>query len=369
VFVNPCVQLLTRLIASRTDNPGGDEVALCKLLADELRARDADLVTTERVPRVRDGAAAVGAYTFARWGEPRTIINVHIDTVPANAGWSTDPWTAVVTDDRVIGLGAADTKGAAAAALIALESETPRDFGILFSGDEERGGTCIRAFLETDAARPVQRAIVCEPTGRVAGIRHRGMTGFRADVQGKGGHSSGADHMPKPIVTLARLAVSLDELGRTYLERGPDDMKGVCLNVAVLDGGVAFNVVPDRASLTWSLRPPPGFDVSEWAREVDARVAAAGDDIRVTTLLDHPPFTVDDPAWIQALLGDRVASLGPLQFWTEAAVLAGAGIDAVVVGPGDIGQAHAANEFVPIADLDWAVDLFAHVMRQSRAAD
>ena len=65
--------------------------------------------------------------------------------------------------------------------------------------------------------------------------------------------------MPKPIVTLARFAVALDELGKSYLNQGPDDMKGLCLNVASLDGGIAFNVIPESATLTFSVRPPPGF--------------------------------------------------------------------------------------------------------------
>lgn len=363
-----CEELLTRLIACPTQNPGGDEVALCELLADELKSRGADEVKLERVPRIRDGDKAIGAYVFARWGQPTTIINVHVDTVPANTGWSTDPWKAEVTDDRVVGLGAADTKGAIAATLVALDNERPENFGVLFSGDEERGGTCIRAFLQSDAARPIQRAVVCEPTGRFAGVRHRGVAGYRADIKGQGGHSSGADVMPKPIVDMARLAVDLDELGRSYLSRGPDDMKGVCLNVAGLDGGVAFNVVPDSASLTWSLRPPPGFDASEWQREVAERVAKAGDGIRVTTLLDNAPFAAKDEAWIQALVGDFVEGLAPLQFWTEAAEISKAGIDAVVIGPGHIARAHAADEYVTIDDLYWAVDLFRHVIKECRAA-
>lgn len=366
--MNACEELLTRLIACPTQNPGGDEIALCELLADELTSRGADEVTLERVPRIRDGEKAIGGYVFARWGQPTTLINAHVDTVPANTGWSTDPWKAEVSADRVVGLGAADTKGAIAATLIALDSERPENFGVLFSGDEERGGTCIRAFLMSDAAQTVRRAIVCEPTGRFAGVRHRGVAGYRADVKGDGGHSSGADVMPKPIVTMARLAVELDELGRSYLTRGPDDMKGICLNVAGLDGGVAFNVVPDGASLTWSLRPPPGFDQTTWQREVSERVARAGDDIRVTTLLDNSPFAATDEAWVTDLVGDHVEGLAPLQFWTEAAEMSKASIDAVVIGPGHIARAHAADEYVTIDDLNWAVDLFRHVIVECRAA-
>jgi len=365
VSVRACVELLARLIAFRTHNPGGDEPALCADLADALRRRSADRVDVVEVPRNHDGVRETGAYVFARYGEPRTLINIHIDTVPANAGWSADPWTARIGDDRVIGLGAADTKGAIAALLVALDAVRPRDVGILLSGDEERGGTCIHHFIAGEHAPPIERAIVCEPTSRRAGVRHRGVMASRAHIEGRGGHSSGADRMPKPIVTMARLAVELDTLGRRYIERGPDDLKGVCLNVAGLDGGVAFNVVPDHASLTWSLRPFPGFDAAEWHHQVDGCVARAGVDIELVPVLDNPPFAVADDAWVRALIGDRVADLGTLQFWTEAAALSAAGIDAVVVGPGDIAQAHAADEQVAFDDLAWAIDLFQTLLERA----
>ncbi len=174
---------------------------------------------------------------------------MHIDTVPANTGWSRDPWTAELDSERVWGLGSADTKGAAAAVLVALERTRPRDVGILFSGDEERSGSCVRAFIEAGHARGIERAIICEPTRRTAGIAHRGVIAARASVRGKGGHSSAADHMPKPIVAMARVAVALDELAKRHLHRGPVGMQGLCVNVASIEGGVAFNVVPRQRQL------------------------------------------------------------------------------------------------------------------------
>ncbi len=368
-MTTPCVELLTKLVGFRTQNPGGNELALCTFLADELTRRGADAVHVAEVPRERDGVPEVGAYVFAHWGTPHTIINAHCDTVPANNGWTTDPWTAVLESERMVGLGTADTKGAIAATLTAIDRVgSPNNLGVLFSGDEERGSSVIRAFLASDHAAHVSRAIVCEPTSRCAGVRHRGIMAYRAHVEGRGGHSSNADRMPKPIVEMARLGVELDELGKTYLDVGPRDMKGLCMNIAGLEGGVAFNVVPDHASLLWSVRPPPGFDESAFADVVDRCCARAGNDIHVHQVVHHPPFGIMDETWARELFGDRVKSFTGLQFWTEAALLGTAGIDAVVIGPGDIGHAHAANEFVTYDDLEWAVDLFSHVIETCRGA-
>tara|TARA_B100000315_G_scaffold172000_2_gene160507 strand:+ start:4194 stop:5282 length:1089 start_codon:yes stop_codon:yes gene_type:complete len=355
--------LLGNLIEYHTENPGGDELALCEFLCRELRARGADEVTITQVPRAK--GSEVGAYVFARFGSPQLLINVHIDTVPANTGWTQDPWIPSITADKVIGLGAADTKGAIAAILTVLETIVPHNVGLLFSGDEEHGTSCIRAFLTTARAQGIERALVCEPTNRYVGVRHRGVSGYHANFQGQGGHSSNADCMPKPITILARLAVELDDLGQRYVSHGPDDMKGICMNVAVLEGGVSFNVVPDAATLTWSIRPPHGFDQDTFDQEIKVAIENINPAITLTRQLHNPPFSTIHLAPFEQMLESHIQGFVPLQFWTEAAILSDAGINAVVIGPGNIAQAHGADEWVSRDDLKWAVTLFTHIFKDT----
>lgn len=358
---------LVRLPTHHAARPedAGDELALCRHVAPLLAAHGADEVVVQECPRALGGP---GGWVFARWGTPRTIVNAHVDTVPANAGWSHDPWTPVVRDGTVSGLGSADTKGAIAAAITALDRARPRDLGLLFSGDEERGTASVNDFLRSPHRAGVERAIVCEPTARRAGVAHRGVLAYRATLEGIGGHSSRADHLPAPVATLARLAVALDDLGREHRGRGPAGMTGLCMNVAGLDGGVAFNVIPTRAALTFSIRPWPGFDRATWDATLAAAARAIDPAIAIACEIDHRPFGGGDasPEALRALVAPYVSDFVSLDFWTEAALYQEAGIGAVVVGPGDIGCAHAADEHVTLADLDWAVDLFAHVFEASR---
>jgi acetylornithine deacetylase len=349
--------LLSELIGFPTQQSGpqrgaGDERALCDHLAPMLRSAGADEIVVESAQR-SDGEP--GAYIFARWGTPHRLINVHIDTVPANDGWTSDPWTPHVADGKLYGLGSADTKGAIAATLVAIGTARPRDFGVLFSGDEERGSAVIRAFLAGPNAAAIREVIVCEPTARKAGVAHRGVISQRAQLTGPGGHSSKADHLPKPLARLARLATALDDSAVRRLNDGPPEMRGTCLNIAGLTGGVAFNVIPARGELEWSLRPYPGFDRAGWDREVAALCAALDPQITVQTTIDHVPFSCDA---LTSEVRPFVQTVGALDFWTEAALWAESGKDAIVVGPGDIARAHAANEFVPLEDLDWAVEMF-----------
>lgn len=361
------VPLLAELIAADTRNPGGDEPALARRLAGHLGELGPDLLEVVEVPRPAD-RPGLGAYVVAAFGRPRVLVNAHLDTVPANTGWSGDPLRAEVRDDRVIGLGAADTKGAIAAVIAALRERRPRDLAVLFSGDEERGGSCMHAFLARRHLPALERVVVCEPTGCRVGVRHRGILALEARYQGAGGHSSGADRMPKPVVTLARLAVALDELATRAASEGPPGFPGLCVNVAALDGGVAFNVVPDAACLVFSVRPPPGADVPALRARLEALAAQVDPAIACRTLLDHRPFESAHAHAFRALLGPRVDAPIDLPYWTEAAVLAEAGLGAVVFGPGEVSQAHAPDEHVTLEDLAHARAAFGELIRATESS-
>lgn len=347
------VELLSRLIAVDTHNPGGDETRLCHFVADELRARGG------QVRVVGEGAHA---YAFATWGTPRLLLNAHVDTVPVNAGWSGDPFTPHVADGRVVGLGACDTKGAIAAILCALDSAPIGNLAVAFTGDEERHGTMIRALLarERNALSAVERAVVCEPTSCKAGTRHRGILWIEAAIGGRGGHSSRADDEPAPLADAARLAVAFAEWGQRQRDVGPIGFRGQCMNIAKLDGGVAFNVIPDEATLTISVRPPPGTDVDAVRDELYALARDVVPRVQLAVPMQNPSFHTRAPSAFHGALGAEQPI--DLAFWTEAALLSAAGIDCVVYGPGDIAQAHAPDEFVPIADLERARDAFAAVI-------
>ncbi len=359
------VDLLTRLIAVDTHNPGGDEPRLCTLVAEELRARGGEVRVVE-VPREDgpgNGGTIRGAYTLATWGTPRLLINAHVDTVPVNLGWSGDPFAARVGDGRVVGLGACDTKGSIAAILAALDGgPAPRDLAIAFTGDEERTGTVIRALLEreVDALAEVRRAIVCEPTSCRAGTRHRGILWIEATIGGRGGHSSRADESPAPLVDASRLAIAYAEWGMRQRDIGPLGFRGMCMNVAKLDGGVAFNVIPDEATLTISVRPPPGTDVEAVRAELYALALDVVPRAQLVAPISNPSFHTAHPEAFPTAIG--AAAPVDLAFWTEAALLSAAGIDCVVYGPGDIAHAHAPDEFVPIAELESARDAFRQVL-------
>ena len=349
------VAILSGLVAFRTDVDEGDERPLADHLAKLLRNLRADEVTVADVPRASGKAAS---YVYARFGEPRLLVNSHLDTVPVNADWSGDPFEARIEGGRLYALGAADTKGASAAILAALSEATPADTGILFSGDEEFSSVVLRDFVSGPHRAGLERAIVCEPTSLRAGTRHRGIASFEVDVSGPGGHSSFADRLPSPIAMLSRLGVALDDWARANRDKGPKGFEGMCLNLAKLDGGVAFNVIPAHGKLVVSFRAPPGANTAAIRVELEEIAAAILPDATIRFTRENDPFATRDLAAYEPLLGDIARAPIDLGFWTEAALLAASGVDAVVFGPGDIAQAHGPDEWVAIDQLHRARDIF-----------
>ena len=144
---------------------------------------------------------------------------------------------------------------------------------------------------------------------------------------------------------------------------GPPGFEGTCLNLAKLDGGVAFNVIPAHGKLVVSLRPPPGADVVAIRSELEELVARVVPDGKLHFTRDNAPFATRDLASFEPLLGEIARAPIDLGFWTEAALLVGSGVDAVVFGPGDIAQAHGPDEWVAIDELYRARDIFATMFR------
>jgi acetylornithine deacetylase len=304
------------------------------------------------------------SYVYARFGQPRLLVNAHLDTVPPNTEWSSDPFVPRIDGDRLYALGAADTKGAAAAILAALETTTPKHTGILFSGDEEFSGAAIKAFVASTHRVGLERAIVCEPTNLRIGTRHRGFVVFEVVVHGPGGHSSRADSLPSPIAMLSRLAVALDAWAVRHRTLGPPGFPGMCVNLAKLDGGVAFNVIPAMGRLVVSLRPPPGADTAAIAAELEAIARQVVPEGTFQLVRNNVPFATRDQASFESLfrsLGDTAKAPIDLGFWTEAAVLSANGVDSVVFGPGDIAQAHGPDEWVTLTELRRAREVFEAV--------
>ncbi|MEM9057647.1 MAG: M20/M25/M40 family metallo-hydrolase, partial [Pseudomonadota bacterium] len=179
-------------------------------------------------------------------GEPTTVFNVHVDTVPDSPHWSGSPHELRVADDRATGLGACDIKGAAAC-LIAAAKCTTGPLALLFTSDEEHdGGRCVGHFLAQ--AHGFARAIVAEPTGCTAVLAHRGIASVKVGFTGVAGHSS----KPRALTDNA-LHRAAAWTGRAVAFAGDSDhryqnLEGLAFNVGTVHGGIKNNVIAPEAT-------------------------------------------------------------------------------------------------------------------------
>ncbi|MBZ5710425.1 acetylornithine deacetylase [Nannocystis pusilla] len=359
---------LERLVAFDTRNPpraiAGD-AGLFAYLRDMLQG------TGLRCDTVDLGDGCV--YLLAVRGAPQVLFNVHVDTVPADPGWTADPHRLRVEDDRAIGLGACDIKGAAACLLSVLET-TQGPAAVLFSSDEEAGSSrCVREFLaRSDLSAqtadmssgtshpPLRSVVVAEPTRCRAVLEHRGIGTATALFTGTGGHASAAralrDSAVHEAVRWASLALA--RAGESEADAAAGPLRGLRLNLGAVEGGLKANMIASAATVRFGVRPPPELPPEFALAELYA-LAPDPARVRFTPGFLAPPLPAGGPARLadaRAAASALAARLGlppgdPVDFWTEAALFSAAGRDVLVYGPGSIDQAHTAGEYVPLADL------------------
>jgi acetylornithine deacetylase len=288
---------------------------------------------------------------LATKGQPQYLFNYHIDTVPVTDGWDSDPFTLIENDNKLYGLGACDIKGAAACMLACIECGA-EDYAALFSSDEEHGNSlCIRSFLEKEHA--YKGIIVAEPTQAQAVLAHRGIITATANFNAESGHSSepralseNSNHQAAQWMNKAI------DWAKHQLSESFEDLKGSCFNIGKLEGGIKPNIIAPSTEVKFGLRPLPGCDVEG----------------TLVDLLDHSELSLD-----QVVVGFKAPALpsnngyeknlhlatelelpigGAVNFWTEGALFSEAGFPALVFGPGSIQQAHTANEWVEISQLE-----------------
>jgi acetylornithine deacetylase len=303
---------------------------------------------------VDHGAGAVSL--FAVRGKPTRLFNVHLDTVPDSPAWSDDPFRLRVTQDRAVGLGACDIKGAAAA-LIAAAGRTEGDAAFLFSTDEEGADPrCIAAFLARDHG--FGEAIIAEPTRCEAVLAHRGIAAVRMQFHGEAGHASGAHAMQASalhqVVRWGHDALALVEAEAHQRFGG---MTGLRFNIGRIEGGIKPNMIAPQAELRFGFRPLPSHDV-EALHERFRSFAPGATGYEAT--FHGPSLPAGDVAQAESrrlaardLADELQLPVGnAVDFWTEAALFSKAGLTAIVFGPGDIAQAHTADEWVSLEQLD-----------------
>ena len=363
------------LIAAPSENPGGTEDEAAEVASAIL----SDLGAGPQTVRSDAGRPSVVGTVGSGTG-PCLAWNGHLDVVPAGSldTWSQDPWAGEIVDGRLIGRGSADMKGPIAAALAA--AAALRRTGIDLAGtltfhlaaDEELAGihgTRVlweRGFLDQDAC------IVGEPSELQIGLAERGGAWFTATAFGRAAHGSQPHRGVNAIISMSRFLLRLPEV----LPDIEHPLTGSpTVNAALISGGSAPNVVPDRCQVDIDRRISPGETDPERVR---APFSTLVDDIR----REHPEVEIDIELreWTDAAEASPDTTIAKL---TRSAVGAETGVDpdfvgftgitdarfyinqaaipTVILGPGSLTVAHTANESIDVAELIAGARAYARI--------
>lgn len=297
---------------------------------------------------------------FARRGQPTVLFNCHLDTVPVGEGWTRPALELTVADGRAYGRGACDIKGAAAALLTVAES-TAAPMSILFSSDEEgAGGCCVRHFLEQPPAG-IGQVVVCEPTDCRAILAHRGYLSVIGRFEGIAGHSSEGRALADSAIH--RMARWIDA-AVAYCQAEKAAGRPTGFNVGVASGGTKSNVIAGEARLHYSARLAPGQSNEALLAHLSG-LGGAEEHANWHVPFSGPPLPAagGDEAPVRAFCRRHGLAVGePVDFWTEASLFSAAGLPALVLGPGRIAQAHTADEWVALEQLERAFELYARLI-------
>jgi acetylornithine deacetylase len=329
----------------------------------------------ERHP-YRDEAGVEKINLVASRGEglPELALVGHSDCVPYDEGW-TDALRLVEKDGKLYGRGACDTKGFIAATLVAVERVPPQELQapqlVLFTADEEVGCYGAKQLLEQGVGR-ARYAIVGEPTSLRPIRANKGYCLAEVEVVGREGHSAYPDVGVNAIFHAARFLRRLEEAARGELRRDQDplfDPPFTTINVGVIHGGKAKNIIPGSCRFVVEWRPIPKQPV-DVGRDLIQRIAEElrredpQADIRIRVVRADSGVETSPESEVVRLIEEQSGRAPEsVPFGTEAPELTRLGAEAVVFGPGDIRVAHRTGEFVPVDELVRCEEILERALR------
>lgn len=368
--------LLRELVARPSVNPAflppghprAGEENVAQFLAGQARRAGLDVAFQKVLPGRRNLLISLAPAGKTR---RRILFAPHLDTVNG----TNDQFTPRLAQGRLYGRGACDTKGSVAAMFTALQAlaqsgPRPKETEVILAAlvDEEIGhagaSVLARSGFEADLA------IIGEPTRLKIVTAHKGALWLELRTKGKAAHGSCPELGRNAVHEMAKIVDALETDYAAALKKSqPHPLLGRgTINVGSIRGGTQPNIVPASCAASIDRRTLPGETLRSVRREIQAILRPRGlrAEIAETQSLYCGPMETNPnlPLVRQFLrLAGQKKPLGATYF-CDGAVLREGGIPSVVFGPGDIAQAHTADEWIDLRSLDTAAQMLTRFLRE-----
>lgn len=368
-----CVrELLHQLVEIPSVNPDGDpgtphigEQALADYLARRLRSAGARV----RLDMVERGRPNLLAVFPCRKPTRRVLFAPHTDTVSVR-GMTIEPFAPTVRHGRLYGRGACDTKGPMAAMLCALLDAQSQGWlrdgctEFHFAGlmGEEAGN--VGAVALAQSCVPYDLVIVGEPTDNRVVHAHKSCVWMEMQTRGRAVHASAPERGRNAITAMMQVVHYLEFQLAPRLAAQADPVLGASTtSIGKISGGSKANIVPESCQLTVDFRLTPQWTGAALRKMIlqDLRGRVPG--LKIERTQGHPALWTDPelPIVREILPHSRGPTTAP--WFCDAAIFANKGMPAIALGPGSIRQAHTADEWISLRELDQGVQMFSRIIR------
>jgi succinyl-diaminopimelate desuccinylase len=373
---SPVVQTLADLIRINSVNPaypnGRPEVEIQGYILDFFESRGIEVWKQEVLP---DRPNVIARVCGQKKGG-KIIFEAHVDTAGVE-DMAIPPFEPIVTNGRMHGRGACDTKAGLAAMMHAIadlkaSGKNPvRDVWMVAAVDEEHSYRGVAKLCENVQGLA---AVVAEPTEMKVAIASKGCVRFRITTRGKSAHSSEPHLGANAIEHMARVIGTLAEYARRMQVLSHPLVGSPTLSVGLIEGGTQVNVVPEFCWIEVDRRLIPGEQASAVLDDIKKELQelrGTSQDLEVivepAVLEDWPLETpANSPIALQASQALKDAGLDPqpvgVPFGSDASKFSMAGVPSIVMGPGSIAQAHTEDEFVDLDQVEKAFEVYRRLM-------
>jgi acetylornithine deacetylase len=372
---DPVVALLRDLVAIDSVNPSlvpgaAGELAMARRVADDMRASGLTVEIREAAPGRPNVVGTLEGRTPGR----ALMFCGHTDTV--GVAGMTRPFEPDLRDGRLYGRGAQDMKGGVAAMLSAARVLAGQGLAagrliVAAVVDEEHSSLGADALVLTHRA---DGAVVTEPTGLDVAIAHKGFQWVSVETRGRAAHGSRPAEGRDAILRMGRVLSALETLDRR-MQAGPSHplLGTASLHASLIHGGRELSSYPDRAWLEFERRTLPGEPATAAYDDASAildmlRAADPEFEADAKAAFGRDAYQIDPASPLPADLVRAATAVGAtprlagMTFWTDAAILGGAGIPSVLFGPGGAGL-HSTEEYVIVEDVCRCRDALVELAR------
>jgi acetylornithine deacetylase len=381
------VQLLKLLVGHPTVSKDSN-LELIGLVSDYLAAHGVDSQLIYNSERTKANLFA----TIGPADRSGIILSGHTDVVPVGGqDWSTDPFLLTEKDGKLHGRGTADMKGFIASVLASvplfLKHPLKHPVHIALSYDEEVGCLGIRSLLSelTTREHKAKLCLIGEPTEMRPVLGHKGKLAMRCQVKGAACHSAYAPSGVNAIEYAARLIGRLGDIGADLARPEHQDERFdppfSTVQVGLIKGGRALNIVPAECNFDFEVRALPGFDAqsvpdgllryAETELLPKMHAIKADCSIELSPLGEYPGLATSDKSEAADLIAllSLSSDFGMVAFGTEGGLFNRVGIPTVVCGPGSMDQGHKPDEYVSIAQLEQCDAMLARLAHHLQSSN